>query len=1074
MSVPCLAAWTLLSGLLCGGSLRQEAVDPQLQAAVERFFATQQAEDVDGYLSLWSAAGLRARPQLQQLLNYVFDSGDDVFSQIEIAKVMPFGDRMRVRVSATRERTEKPRVEGGPPVVRNTRMQASLTFVREGSDWKLLREGPATDDLAQALIETPSAQDRAALLGAEPELLTDRLLMSLSRLAGDQAQQGRHGAAQAGYERMLEVARHIKDRKYEAEALQNLGNTFYFQQNLPAALDAYEQRLAIERERANDEGIAAALSGIATIRYASAEYSAALTAYRDALAIQERLGDDALIATSLISTGNVLYLQGDFEGAVRDYARSRDLSRKLVHPAGESRALEGLGRVYLASGDIAGALEAFTGVLQEAIARGDRVAQGNASLSLGEAHYRLGNVDVARRTFDESRLHFEASKDSANAGRAWQAVALMDLVAGRFALAEEGYVRSRASCGSVTDMPCAAAATAGLAFAQAAQEKFADAIKGYRQALEQFTGLKAREQMARTNIGLSHALSGGGDQKGAIAAAVDARHVGIAIANDDIVWRALVSEARALRKLGERDAALAAARAALGAVNTLVEDSRTRPGSPVPRDTASVLATLAVLYAEAGDAAAAFDAIERMRVHDLRLGLAPAEREIARGMSAAERDEERAIAIELVTLHARLAREKQLPKPDAARVTTLETALAEAAARRAAQQKALFERLPELRTWRGLIDPVPSTELAGVLRDGDTVLQFALDEKDVVVLTAARRDHEVRLAAYVRPVTRQKIAEHVARLISPDVLKDAAEWRRAAGAFLLDVMPPEAVERVKEAGRLIIVPHEILWRVPFDALPIADKYLGDTTPVTCASSITALARVPPRVAADATGADAGRTLTASSPVVAESVLARLQQTSPGWTLRDPADAASEVTRVVGDEPAERITSVSAADATESAVREHLPGADVIHLALPFRINGAGALFSPLLLAGEPVGNPPEAANDARLDARDVMNLTLSGRLAVLSDPSAMSMRDAADEAALVHWAWRAAGVPALMMARWRTDAAAAGDLLAAFHQRVRAGEEPGRALRAAQAAVRTAEGRSAPFFWAGWILIGVP
>ena len=102
-----------------------------------------------------------------------------------------------------------------------------------------------------------------------------------------------------------------------------------------------------------------------------------------------------------------------------------------------------------------------------------------------------------------------------------------------------------------------------------------------------------------------------------------------------------------------------------------------------------------------------------------------------------------------------------------------------------------------------------------------------------------------------------------------------------------------------------------------------------------------------------------------------------------------------------------------------------------------------------------------------------MNLTLSARLAVLSDPSAMSMRDAADEAALVQWAWRAAGVPAVMMARWRTDADAAGDLLAGFHQRVRAGEEPGRALRGAQAAVRTDEGRAAPFFWAGWVLIGV-
>ena len=1056
--------------LLCGVPPAQEAVDPQLHAAVERFFATQQQEDVEAYLSLWSASASRSQAEMRLQLKFVFDAGDDVFSDIQITKVMPSGDRRRVRVSATRQRTDKPRTEGAPPVTRNIRMQISLTFVREGPDWKLLREGPATDDLAQALVEASSSEERAGLLAAEPELLTDRLLLSLSRIGGDLAQQGRHGAARIPYERMLEVARHIKDRHYEAEALQNLGNSYYFQQNFPAALDAYEQRLAIERERANDEGIAAALNGIATIRYTYAEYGVALTAYKEALAIQERMGDEALIATSLISTGNILYLQGDFEGAIRDYSRSRDLSRKIVNPAGESRALEGLGRVYLARGDVAGALEAFTGVLQEATARGDRVAQGTATLSLGEAHFRLGNVDIARKTFDESRLHFEASKDLANAGRAWQAIAMMDLVAGRFALAEEGYVKSRASCGSVTDLPCVAAATAGVAFAQAAQEKFPDAIKSYRQALEQFTGMKAREQMARTNIGLSQALSGSGDQKAAIAAATDARQRGIAIANDDVVWRALVSEAHALRKLGEREPALAAAKAALGAVNKLVEDSRTQPANPVPRDSASVFATLAVLYSEAGDAAAAFDTVERMRVHDLRLGLAPAEREIARGMSAAQRELERAIAVELVTLNAQLSRERQLPKPDAERVSKLEAAVADAGARRVSQQNALFEELPELRTWRGLIEPVASTELAGVLLEGDTVLQFALDEKDIVVLTARKRDGEVQLASLTRPVTRQKVAEHVARLMSVDVLQDVAEWRRAAGAFLDEVLPLEAVERLKQAERLIVVPHEILWRVPFDALPIADKYVGDLMPVLYASSMTAVARVPPHAAPDAT---AGRTFTAAAPLLAESLRVRVQQTAPGWSLRESDNALSEVKRVAGDLPPERLTSLSGADVTEPAVRDQLASADILHLALPFRIDGAGALFSPLLLAGEPAGTPPDAANDARLDARDVMNLTLSGRVAVLSDASAMSMRDAADEASLVQWAWRAAGVPALMMARWRTDAKAAEDLLAGFHQRLRAGEKPERALHAAQSALRAREGRSAPFYWAGWVLIGV-
>ena len=65
-----------------------------------------------------------------------------------------------------------------------------------------------------------------------------------------------------------------------------------------------------------------------------------------------------------------------------------------------------------------------------------------------------------------------------------------------------------------------------------------------------------------------------------------------------------------------------------------------------------------------------------MRVHDLRVMLAPIERDVSRGMSDAERDEERTIGVELVSLHAQLSREKGLPRPDPGRIARLEKNLA--------------------------------------------------------------------------------------------------------------------------------------------------------------------------------------------------------------------------------------------------------------------------------------------------------------------------------------------------------------------------------------------------------------
>ena len=119
----------------------------------------------------------------------------------------------------------------------------------------------------------------------------------------------------------------------------------------------------------------------------------------------------------------------------------------------------------------------------------------------------------------------------------------------------------------------------------------------------------------------------------------------------------------------------------------------------------------------------------------------------------------------------------------------------------------------------------------------------------------------------------------------------------------------------------------------------------------------------------------------------------------------------------------------------------------------------------MLLAADP-------ANDSALEAREIMNLDLHAGVAVLSDGAAMTMRDAADEVGAVGWAWRAAGVPAIVLPRWPADDAVSTELLAALHARLRAGDAPDVALQAARAGDPLAPRDSAPFYWASWMLIG--
>src|SRR5688572_13582028 len=102
--MPALSTFVFLAiaGLAVPGRA-QSGDDLELRAAVDRFFTTQQAEDIPAYLALWSRTA--QRPTAEQL-KFIFDSGEDTFSEITIVRTIPAGDKVRVRVSAKRERRQ--------------------------------------------------------------------------------------------------------------------------------------------------------------------------------------------------------------------------------------------------------------------------------------------------------------------------------------------------------------------------------------------------------------------------------------------------------------------------------------------------------------------------------------------------------------------------------------------------------------------------------------------------------------------------------------------------------------------------------------------------------------------------------------------------------------------------------------------------------------------------------------------------------------------------------------------------------------------------------------------------------
>jgi tetratricopeptide (TPR) repeat protein len=1057
-------------------------VDASLRAAVERFYAAQEAEDVPAYLALWSAAAQRPLPTQ---LKFIFDTGDDKFSDLQIRRVTRAGDRATVRLSIARDRTViMTRRPDAPPLTMHSVLQSSLTFAHEAGEWKLVREGPAGEALADALVAAGTPAERDALLASDSDLLNAALVTSVARHADAYAIGSQYAAAQRVYELAIELAARVGDKRGEGEGWQNLGNAFYFQRKLSEALAAYEHRLAIERDRKDDAAIASATLGIATVLYSQFEYADALARYREALAIQERLQDTPGTATTLISTGNVQYVQGDFVGALADYRRSRDLFHQAVDTRGEASANEGLGRALTSQGDLAGALTAFALVLQEGQARNDRVLQANALKSSGEIHFRLGNLDVARAQFEQSRSHFEALHDNSNVGRVWQATGLTDLVGTRFAAAEQDYGSSVTACGTgpkpLQDPECTARGIVGLAFAQAAQQHYDIAISSYRRGIAAFVALNKAEDAARAELGLSQALYGSKDYAAALASASHAREQALGLKRDDVLWRALVSEARASRRLSalappelRRDrsaAAMGAAKSAVAAVERLASGFEELPVEPVPADSTSAFALLAVLQAENGDSDAAFQTIERRRAHALRIALASNELDIHRGMTEAERDEERRLTVDVTSVAAQIRNETGLPRPDKARIARLEQRLGAAKAARTTARQTLFNRLPGLRVWRGLGGAADAAEFLSTLGSALPLLvEFVVTDDDLLAVVVRENDGKLETRAVLAPVESRVLTQRITQALDPAALRSAEAWRDAGGE-IVKLLPAEVWIAIASAPRVLIAPDDVLWHVPFEALPFEEGVLGDRTVVRYISSATAL--LPANDPATRGGTDPLPLLAVASPELTASARDRMSATAPDWSL--PLDTASEgearaVAAALGS-PADAVIAGGAA--TEAVFRERAPAAAIIHVAAPFRVNSASPLFSPLLLGGDASASAPD--RDGTLEARELFDLELHARAAVFTDGAALSMRAAAPALDTVRWAWRAAGVSSIAVPRWRGDPTATPMFLEDFYKQLKEGAAVDDALQHARATVRRKEEMRAPFYWAGWMVIGTP
>jgi tetratricopeptide (TPR) repeat protein len=801
------------------------AADDQaaLRALAERWLETQEREDLEAFLALYSPDA----PDAERRRDYaaiVFRSGDDRFSDVRLDRVTVDGDRGVVRVTAERRRT----VSASHTLT--GRLATILACRRTSSGWRIESETSAFVALADELL---AALDASAPAGGDANV--ERLLEAEQRLVGTDllralATRGAFGA-DAGrvipaYQLVARLARRLGDDDVLATALQNLGNTYYFRRDYLKALELYRERLVVEEKRGSPHDLSSALQAVATAHYALADYVAALDSYRRALALEEMLADDAAIGALLTNVGNVYFVQGDFVGALDAFRRSRTLFERLcqtaqpsidraLHLAPAARAWHGEGRAETGRGNYGAAITA----LQSAVGRfrdaKDRSGEAAALSSLAHVTHLRGDHDAAIAIYGESLAIEQASNNTDGAARVIQAIGLVELVRGRFQEAADAYACSRDQFEKARDREGRAYATLGLGFARTGLRQIDEALASYQTASAGFESLGRREQVGRAALGMALAHAARGAAREALETATRAVAIAREVGSRDLEWRARVREGYALLALARPVDARAAFEAGVAIVEEAVDPAGEEAADPTDDDRGAPHVGLAETFVVMGDARAALAAVERARLRRLRDELARVRDAIHAGMTDAERDEERRLVREVVSLGAQIARESRLPKPDAARLSDLRGRLARAAADRGAFTARLYERLPGLRTWRGDVTPAEiDAAIAPMPPPREAIVSFVVSEGWVLALVSGRGDSDV------------------SALVVPGNARALVDKPEAIVAALRPKLPvPGLPDRAAGRSPLVIIPDGFVWRVPFETLlpEFAVTYAGSLT-----------------------------------------------------------------------------------------------------------------------------------------------------------------------------------------------------------------------------------------------------
>ncbi|MCC7136962.1 MAG: CHAT domain-containing protein [Planctomycetes bacterium] len=870
----------------------------------------------------------------------------------------------------------------------------------------------------------------------------------LDRIGGAHAALGDHATALGFRERALAGFEALGDRAATARALGNVGIEH-------EALGDYEKALAIQErvltmfEALGDAlGAAKTRANLALVLKNLGDVAKARSVAERALAAYQELGEERLAARTLGDIGMIQFALGSHESALALLERALAVQQTLGDRAGAAQTLGNVGMVHHALGNFAQALSADERALAEEEALRDRRGAAITLGNLGVVHQSLGDHVRALEAFERALAAQEALGDRVHAALTLGNLGTARFELGDFAGALSCHERAWAAKEALGDKTGAAATLSNIANVHAALGDDARVLSTYERALavQEASGDRTGAALTLGNLGVVY------ERRGDRAKALSFFERELAVEED------LGLRSRAVRtlgnlgvvhsKMGRSATAAALARRAVTAQSSLVRGLSAEEGSTA-RD------PLGFVYDVGGHAAVSLrDAaelayfLENGRAGALLEGLSAREALASAAVPEALRAEEsKARAAET---RAVAALRKALDRGDLA-ATKARRAELQAAQEQVAAVVSRIQR--EAKAGASIVYPEASTldEIRATLETDDALVLYALFETDAAALVVEREGARIVALGPRAPI--DAAAEAVAEALADDASDPSAALTALADLVVKPLALGEGTKRV------LVSPTGLLSYVPFAAL------MRDRT----------VAYVP--------SGTSYRLLREEEALRGEAVLAvgdpdyetKIDERALAVN-RGPAGKLVRLPATRDEALAIGTTTLLGADATEAGLRKALAERKrwrAVHLACHGLVNTERPALSSLAItaAGD---------DDGFLTCLDVFRMKIPSDLVVLSACETGKGKVVKGEGIVgLTRAFMFAGSPRVLCSLWKVDDAATAALMTKFYdlwnpKTGSKGMGTAEALRAAQEHVRGQEKWKHPYYWAAWVLWGLP